>query len=126
MGGSRRAGQYPPGGDGGSLVEVGFDAGIVDVGLVVPGEPGVDGLGQVLAVDREDGCLDGLVADLHRRLGDGPGLGAGLDGLDLGFPGVKPDDGDLGTGLVGALDGAGGDGLVGSREIGRASCRERV
>src|SRR5471032_1547506 len=49
-----------------SVVEHGRDLRVVDVGLVVPVEARVDDLGQLLALERLDGRLDGLVADAHR------------------------------------------------------------
>src|SRR5215467_8205259 len=55
------------------LIEVRDNLGIGDVGLVVPEEAGVDGLGQGLAVDGVNGGLDSLVADGDRVLGDGAG-----------------------------------------------------
>src|SRR5690606_33492350 len=78
-----------------SLVQYSPAVRIVDVGLVVPEEAGVDVLRQRLALDRLDGRLDRLVADADRVLRDGAGHEPFLDGVDLGLAGVVPDHDDL-------------------------------
>src|SRR3954464_3682549 len=65
------------------LVEDGLDLGVVDVGLVEPVEAGVDVLRERLAVDRVDRGVDALGADADRVLGDGAGLDAAVDGVEL-------------------------------------------
>src|SRR5450759_5164260 len=98
--------------------EIQLDLRVVDVGLVEPGEAGVDGLRQGLAVDRVDRRVDALRADADRVLGDRAGLDAAGDRVDLLLAGVVADGHDLAlvAGLLerveDALDGA----LVGAEE----------
>src|SRR5882762_1647149 len=67
----------------------------VDVGLVVPLEPGVDVLLHFLALDRLGGRLYALVADADRILRDRAGLDTAADRVLLLLPGVVADDHDL-------------------------------
>src|SRR5438093_7156716 len=77
------------------VVEQRLHLGRVDVGLVVPLEPGVDVLLHLLALDRLGGRLDALVADADRILRDRAGLYAAADRVLLLLPGVIADDDDL-------------------------------
>src|SRR3954468_3571495 len=94
------------------LVEDGLDLGVVDVRLVEPVEAGVDVLRERLAVDRVDRGVDALGADADGVLGDGAGLDAAVDGIELLLAGVVADGHDLLLvaglleGVEDALDGA--------------------
>src|SRR4051812_1762462 len=80
---------------GRSVVQCCGDLGVVDVGLVVPVEAGVDDLGQLLALDCLHGRFYRLVADAHRILRDGAGHYAFADSILLLLARVVADDDDL-------------------------------
>src|SRR3954452_20901153 len=94
------------------LVEDRLDLGVVDVRLVEPVESGVDVLRERLAVDRVDRGVDALGADADGVLGDGAGLDAAVDGIELLLARVVADGQDLLLvaglleGVEDALDGA--------------------
>src|SRR5437764_13212506 len=75
----------------GLLVEQRLDLRAVDVALVVPVEPRVDHLRQLLAVDGLDRRVDERLTHADRVLGDRAEHLPVLDRLDLAAAGVEPD-----------------------------------
>src|SRR6218665_222189 len=100
----------------GSIVQNGGDLGVVDIVLVVPVKAGVDHLGQLLALERLDGGLHGLVADAHRILRDCAGHHAGPDRILLLLARVVADDHQLALHLFDAVDLAHGRAFIGAED----------
>src|SRR5229473_5714945 len=82
-----------------SVVQHRLDLGIVDVGLVVVVEAGVDILRQRLTLDGFDRGIDALVTDADGVLGDGTLHETTANRVGLGLARVVADDGDL-AGLI--------------------------
>jgi len=78
-----------------SVVEHRGDLWIVDVGLVVIIEAGVDHLRQLLALERLDGLLHSTFANADRVLGDRTEPHAGADRVLLFLAGIVTDDDEL-------------------------------
>ena len=53
------------------LVEYRLDLRVIDIGLVIPIEAGIDEFREFLALESFDCIFDGLVTDADRVLGDG-------------------------------------------------------
>src|SRR5882672_6253908 len=80
---------------GRSVVQDRLDLGIVDVGLVVPVEAGVDIFRQRLTFDGFYRGIDALVADTDRVLRDRPGFDAAAHRVRLLLARVVADDDDF-------------------------------
>ena len=71
-----------------SLVEVGLNVSIVHIGLVIPGETGVNDLGQFFTLDGCNCSLDSFVSNLDWSLSHSAGLHAAANGFELCLTGV--------------------------------------
>src|SRR6516164_680963 len=93
---------FPPGMRG-SVIENSSDLWIAHIRLVIPVEAGIDGLRELLALQRLHRRFDHAGADADRVLGDRARLGAGFDRLDLLLARVIADDDGVLSGLLHAV-----------------------